>query len=105
MRNSMTGSAANTPTKWAVPHISVLRAKLPNLPEFAELDAYDAKVLNQSDKVEATLRLIGPAPSGWLDRVLNVSVAPITLTLEMPEIPESRMRGELVRLRSAAARS
>lgn len=85
--------------------ISVLRAKLPNLPEFAELDAYDAKVLNQSDKVEATLRLIGPAPSGWLDRVLNVSVAPITLTLEMPAIPESRMHGELVRPRSAAARS
>jgi hypothetical protein len=84
--------------------ISVLRAKRPNLPEFAELDAYDAKVLNQSDKADATLQLVSPAPSGWLDRVLNVSVAPISLTFEMPEIPENRMRGDLVRLRSAPTR-
>jgi hypothetical protein len=81
--------------------LSVLRAQKPNLPEFAELDAYDAKVLNQRDKVDATLKLIGSAPNGWLDRVLTMSVAPISLTLEMPEIPEDRMRGDLVRLRSS----
>jgi hypothetical protein len=86
--------------------IGVLREKRPDLPEFAELDAYEAKVLNQSDKVEMTLRLVGAAPSGWLDRVLSRPVQPITLTLDMPDIPEERVtRGELVRLRSAAAKS
>jgi hypothetical protein len=48
--------------------LDILREKLPNLPEWAEQDGYEAKVLNQSDKVEATLRLITPAPVGWLDR-------------------------------------
>jgi hypothetical protein len=86
--------------------ISVLREKLPNLPEFAELDAYDAKVLNQNGKVEATLRLITPAPSGWLDRVLGTPVQPIMLTLDMPNIPGDRVsRGELVRLRTMAVGS
>jgi hypothetical protein len=86
--------------------ISVLREKRPDLPEFAELDAYEAKVVNQNDKVELTLRLVGAAPSGWLDRVLSRRVPPITLTLDMPDIPDERVtRGELVRLRSAAARS
>ena len=83
--------------------ISVLREKLPNLPEFAEADAYEAKVLNQNDKVEVTLRLVTPPPSGWLDRMLGVPVQPIAFTLEMPEIPEQRLERELVRLRSAAA--
>jgi len=86
--------------------ISVLREKLPNLPEFAELDAYDAKVLNQNAKVEATLRLITPDPSGWLDRMLGTPVPPIMLTLDMPDIPGDRVsRGELVRLRSVAVGS
>jgi hypothetical protein len=83
--------------------ISVLRAKNPNLPELAELDAYDAKVLTSEGKVDVALKLLTPAPSGWLDRVLGAQVAPITRTLEMPEIPEQRLRGELVRLRSAAS--
>jgi len=86
--------------------ISVLREKLPNLPEFAELDAYDQKVLNQNGTVEATLRLIVPAPSGWLDRVLGTPVQPITLSMDMPDIPGERVsRGELVRLRTLPARS
>jgi hypothetical protein len=86
--------------------ISVLREKLPNLAEFAELDAYGAKVLKQNDKVEVTLKLVSPAPSGWLDRALGTPVDPITLTLDMPDIPEGRVeRGGLVRLRTAAARS
>ena len=85
--------------------ISVLREKLPNLPELAELDAYGAKVLNKNDKVEVTLKLIRPAPSGWLDRVLGAPVQPITLTLEMPNVSGQRLETDLVRLRSAPAGS
>jgi hypothetical protein len=59
-----------------------------------------------NDKVDATLKLIRPAPTGWLERALGVPVLPITLTLDMPDIPGDRVaRGELVRLRTAAARS
>ena len=83
--------------------ISVLRDKLPNLPEFAEADAYEAKVLNPNDKVEVTVKLVSPAPSGWLDRLLGAATQPITLTLEMPEMPEQRLDRELVRLRTVAA--
>lgn len=83
--------------------ISVLRERLPNLPELAELDAYDAKVLNQNDKVEVTLRVVTPVPSGWLDRAFATRVQPTTLTLDMPDIPADRTAsGELVRLRTAA---
>jgi hypothetical protein len=86
--------------------ISILREKHPNLPELAELDAYDAKVLKQNDKVEVTLKLISPAPRGWFDRVFGRPAQPIALTLDMPDIPEDRLSGgELVRLRTAAARS
>ena len=85
--------------------ISVLREKRPDLPEFAELDAYGAKVLNQNDQVEMTLRLIRPVPTGWLDRALGTPVEPVTLTLDMPDIPGDRVaRGELVRLRPVEAR-
>lgn len=80
--------------------------KIPeHIPERADLDAYRAKVLNQSDKVEATLKLLSPSPSGWLDRLLGTTVQPITLSLDMPDIPGDRVaRGELVRLRSAGAK-
>ena len=71
----------------------------------AELDAYEADVPNQNDKVHAALATISPEPSDWPDRVLNVAVAPISLVLEVTEIPEGRMRGDLVRLRSVLARS
>jgi hypothetical protein len=84
--------------------IRVLRERRPDLPEFVDYDAYYAKVLNQSDKVEVTLKLIRPAPSGWLDRALGTQVQPVTLTLDMPDIPGDRVsRGELVRLRTASA--
>jgi hypothetical protein len=85
--------------------ISVLRDKLPNLPEFAEADAYEAKVLNPNDTVEVTVKLVSPAPSGWLYRLLGAATQPITLTLEMPEIPEQSLDRELVRLRTVAAGS
>jgi hypothetical protein len=68
-----------------------------------EIEAYRAKVLNQNDKVSATLKLIRPAPSGLLERLFGSQVPPITLALDMPDIPGSRVfRGELVRLRTAA---
>jgi hypothetical protein len=86
--------------------ISILREKRPDLPEFADLDAFDAKVLKQSDMVEASLKLVRPAPSGWLDRVLATSVEPIALTWTMPDIPERLVeRGEAVRLLTAGANS
>jgi len=83
--------------------LSILREKLPNLPEWAEQDAYAAKVLNQSDRVEATLRLVTPMPVGWLDRAFGAAVEPVTLALDMPDIPGDRVAGgELVRLRSVS---
>src|SRR5215467_10902119 len=84
--------------------ISVLREKRPDLPELVDYDAYYAKVLNQNDQVEVTLKVIRPAPSGWLDRALGTQVQPVTLTLDMPDIPGDRTRGELVRLRNVEAR-
>jgi hypothetical protein len=85
--------------------LNVLREKRPDLPELAELDAYRAKVLNQNDQVEMTLRLIRPVPTGWLERALGMPVEPVTLTLNMPDIPGDRVaRGELVRLRNVEAR-
>jgi len=83
--------------------IAQLREKVPNLPEWVEQDAYKAKVLNQKDKVEVTLNLVRPAPSGWLDRVLDVPVPPITLTLEAPNFWSVNVEsGELVRVRSVS---
>jgi hypothetical protein len=85
--------------------ISVLREKVPDAPELAELDAYEAKVLNQNDKAELTLKLVSPAPRSWLDRVLGTPVQPVALTLLMPDIPEGRVeRGERVRLQSVPAK-
>jgi len=85
--------------------ISVLREKRPDLPEFVDYDAYYAKVLNQNDQVEVTLKVIRPAASGWLDRALGTQVQPVTLILDMPDIPGERVsRGELVRLWRAAER-
>jgi hypothetical protein len=87
-------------------NLNILREKRPDLPEFAELDAYLAKVLSQNDQVAVTLKLIRPAASGWLDRTLSTPVEPIALSLEMPDIPTDRVtRGDPVRLRKAAARS
>jgi hypothetical protein len=86
--------------------LSVLREKLPNLPELAELDAYYAKVLEQNGTVEVRLRLTTPSPGGWLDRMLGTPVPPILLTLGMPDIQEDRVaRGEIVRLRTTAVGS
>jgi len=82
--------------------LSQLREKVPNLPEWTELDAYQAKVLNPKDKVDVTLKLVRPAPSGWLDRVLDVPVPAITLTLEAPNFWSRSLQGGLVRVRSVS---
>jgi len=83
--------------------IDQLREKVPSLPQWAELDAYKAKVLNKNDKVEVILKLVRPAPSSWLDRVLDVPVPPITLTLEAPSFWSVNVEGgELVRVRSVS---
>jgi hypothetical protein len=80
--------------------ISVLRDKHPNLPEFADADAFEAKVVEPKGKADVTLSLIVPAPSGWLDRALAPQVPPITLTFQMPDVSvPSMLDGELVRLR------
>ena len=84
--------------------ISLLREKRPDLPEFAVIDAFGAKVLNRTDVVGVTLKLIGPAPSSWLDRAFGNPVQPINLSLEMPNVSGQRLDNDLVRLRSAAAR-
>jgi hypothetical protein len=86
---------------------SKLREKLPDLPEWAEQEAFYAKVVSRNEKVEATLTPISPAPSGWLDRLLGAPAQPITLALEMPDIAEAYLvnQKELVRLRPAAAGS
>jgi hypothetical protein len=77
-----------------------LREKHPDLPEWAESDAFDAKVLTSMGKADVTLKLIGPVPSGWLDRALSTPVAPITLVLEVPDFGERTLQNELVRLRT-----
>jgi hypothetical protein len=83
--------------------VTISKREMPaDFPERAERDAYFAKVLNQNDKVEVTLKVVSPAPVGWLDRLLGRPVQPITLVADMPDIPGDRVeRGELVRLRVA----
>ena len=80
--------------------IDELRKKNPELPEIAEYDAFRAKVMNQNDKIEATLELVRPRPSGWLDRLLESTVPPIALTLQAPAFSARNLEaGELVRVR------
>jgi hypothetical protein len=86
-----------------------LRDKRPDLLELAaDLaagDGYEAKLANSGDKVELKLKLVQPAPSGWLDRMFTTSVEPTPLTVNIPDLSEYSMRrGERVRLRPAAVR-
>jgi hypothetical protein len=85
----------------AIDDLDELRAKVPDLPEWAEMDAYRARVLNPKDKIELTLNLARPAPRGWLDRLLDASVPPITLTLDAPDFEAPDVEaGQLLRLSS-----
>src|SRR5262245_25422194 len=68
--------------KWR--DLNELSKKSPDLPEFAELDAYLARVFEKDNTTEVTLTLVQPPPSSWLDRVFDVPVPPITLTLGAP---------------------
>jgi hypothetical protein len=85
--------------------LSVLRQKRPDLPEWAEQDAFEAKVLNRNETVDVALKVVRPAPSGWLDRVLGATVPPVSLSLEMPNVSARSLTTDLVRLRSTAAGS
>jgi hypothetical protein len=89
------------PSEWAEAGSPVeLRKKRPDIPEIVEADAFYARALEPNGKAEMALKLISPAPSDWLDRVLGKRVPPITLTFEMPDISESiLLNGEIVRLR------
>ena len=82
-----------------------LREKNEKMPELDELDAYRERVLVPDGTVDITVKLPSPAPSGWLDRALNLPVPPVTLTLELPGVGEHHLTRHVIRLRSAAARS
>jgi len=87
-------------------NIVVLRAKHPDLPEFADVDAFDAKVVQPKGKADVTIRLVVPAPHGWIDRALAAQVPPITLTFQMPDVyVPSMLDGELVRLRRVSPKT
>jgi hypothetical protein len=81
-----------------------LRKSYPDLPEFAEADAYRAVVLNKGDKIEMTLKLLQPAPTSWLDRLLDAPVPPITLTLQAPNFGWAN-RGQVMRVRRVGPES
>lgn len=58
------------------------------------------------DRVDVTLKVLTPPPGSWLDRVLGSPVLPITLGLEVPNASLNALsNGDLVRLRSVAAKS
>jgi hypothetical protein len=82
-----------------------LRKKHPDLPEWADSDAFEARVFTSNGKADVTLKLISPAPSGWLDRTFSTPVAPVTLTLEVPNFGEPMAQNEVVRLRTVAGGS
>ena len=69
-------------------------------------DYNEKKLLTSKGKIEATLKVLTPRPSGWFDRLLGSgSAQPITLTFDVPEISTAYlMAGEFARLRSATAR-
>jgi len=77
-----------------------LRKKLPDLPEWADSDAFEARVFTSNGNADVTLKLISPAPSGWLDRTFSTPAAPVTLTLEIPNFGERMAQNEVVRLRT-----
>ncbi|HEY7646882.1 MAG TPA: hypothetical protein VH858_17710 [Hyphomicrobiales bacterium] len=69
-------------------------------------DYNEKKLLTSKGKIEATLKVVTPRPTGWLDRLLGGgSAQPITLTFDVPEISTTYlMAGEFARLRSATAK-
>jgi hypothetical protein len=82
-----------------------LRKKHPELPEWADSDAFEARVFNSHGKADVTLKLISPPPSGWLDRTFSTPAAPVTLALEVPNFGERMAQNEVVRLRTVAGGS
>jgi hypothetical protein len=73
---------------------------------FYATDYTKPKLINKPNgKVEVTLKLFSPAPNGWLDRMLGAPVAPVTLTLQVPDTDTNRLGTTLTRLRTAATGS
>jgi hypothetical protein len=73
---------------------------------FYASDYKKPKLINKSnDKIEVTLRLLTPAPNGWLERMLSGAAAPATLSLNVPDTYAGRLGNTLTRLRSTAAGS
>lgn len=71
---------------------------------FYPADYKEKKLVMPKGKIEATLKLVAPAPSGWLDRVLGRPVPPITLSFDVPDFSTTYLvAGEFARLRSANA--
>jgi hypothetical protein len=71
---------------------------------FYATDYKKPKLISKSNgKVEVTLKLSTPAPSGWLERMLGGTVAPVTLTLHVPDT--DRLGTTLTRLRTAGGGS
>jgi len=63
-------------------------------------------VTKAKGKVEATLKLVTSGPTGWLDRMLVTPVPPVTLSLEVPDIWDTRLQSsaQITRLRFATAK-
>ncbi|MBO0764796.1 MAG: hypothetical protein J2P50_09430 [Hyphomicrobiaceae bacterium] len=61
------------------------------------------ELIKPKGKVEATLSLLTPAPSGWLERTLGGHPAPVKLVMNVPDT--DRLGTTLTRLRSANAGS
>jgi hypothetical protein len=72
---------------------------------FYVADYKEKKLITSKGKIEATLKLLTPRPSGWLDQMLGAgSAPPMTLTFDVPEISTAYLvTGEFARLRSPAA--
>ena len=70
---------------------------------FYPADYKEKKLVTSNGKIEATLSVLTPAPSGWLSRALGAGpVAPIALAFDAPEFEvDYLLTGEFARLRSA----
>jgi hypothetical protein len=59
----------------------------------------DQRVLEARSKVDMTLRVVVPEPTGWLERVLTAPPPPIAITAEVPNyLPGALLTGDIARL-------
>jgi hypothetical protein len=63
-------------------------------------DYKEQKLLEPKSKVEMTLNLAMPAPSGWIDRMLTSLPEPIAIKAEVPNyLPGALLSGDMARLK------